>query len=52
MLKAEEYGQENGNTVVESVKWRLIVLVLPVQRPHVGGDQVDVVLGLSAIYSR
>lgn len=45
MLKAEKQCQENGYAVVKAVERRLIVFVLSVQGPDIGGNQVDVVLG-------
>lgn len=44
VLEAEEEGEQDGDLIVEAVERRFVVLVLAVQWPDVGGDEVEVVL--------
>jgi hypothetical protein len=44
MLQTEEDCEENRDLIVESIEWCFVVLVLAVQGPDVGGNEVKIIL--------
>ena len=48
-MEAEEESEEDGDFIVEPVKWCFIFFVFSIQGPDVWCEEVEIILGLLLI---
>jgi hypothetical protein len=44
MLETQEDSQKNRDFIIEPVEWCFVVFVFAIERPDVGGDEVEIIL--------